>query len=204
MKKHRLLVYQWLGHRYRGLLLLLWVLLLVLAVYDFNVRPIFDDTVWPMAWVALGASLILWFYYGLLIRRATVTVQPRVLLVQGPLRSIRISYSRITAVTSTQLVRHHAPKQYKGPERIMLEALGGQTCLHIELKSYPKQYQQRRFWFSRFLFSDIRPGLLLVVEDWMALSRQLEVARSQWHESNKASRQGDKRSLAARVLDDRR
>jgi extradiol dioxygenase family protein len=78
----------------------------------------------------------------------------------------------------------------------LLDDLGAQTCLHIELSSYPKSYKYRRFWYSRFLFSEVKPGMLLVVDDWMALSRQLEVARSRWHEENKARRQGDQRSLA--------
>jgi hypothetical protein len=201
MKKHKLLVYQWLARRYRGLLFWLWGLLLILGWYDFNIRPIFGDTVWPFVWVALVASFVLWLYYGLLVRRAAVIIQPRVLLVRGPLHSLRISYGRITSITSTQLVGHHERKHYTGPERALLNDLGPQTCLHIELSSYPKSYKYRRFWYSRFLFSEVKPGLLLVVEDWMALSRQLEVARSRWHEENKARRRGDQRSLAARVLD---
>jgi hypothetical protein len=202
MTKHKLLVYQWLSNRYRGLLLLLWVLLLVLGLYDFNIRPIFGDNVWYMAWVAAAVSFVLWLYYGVLVRRAGVVIQPRLLLVRGPLRTMKISYGRINTVTSTQLVRHHAPGQQKGVNRTLVEALGGQTCLHIALHSLPKQYKWRHYWYSPFLFSELNPGLLLVVDDWMALSRQLEVARSKWHEANKAHRQGDKRSLAARVLDE--
>ncbi|MFO7541140.1 MAG: hypothetical protein R6X32_24120 [Chloroflexota bacterium] len=203
MKKQKLLVYQWLSQRYRGLLLWLWVVLLILAVYDFTTRPLFGAAVWPMVWVAFGASFLLWLYYALLLQRAAVILQPRVLLVRGPVRSMRISYGRITTITSTQLIRHHDYKQLKGPERVLVEAVGGQTCLYIELSSYPKQYKHRRLWYSRFLFSMMRPGLLLVVEDWMTLSRQLEGARLQWHDSNKAQHREDKRSLAARVLDEK-
>lgn len=180
----------------------LWVLLLILALYDFNKRPLFGDGVWQMVWVAFGASFILWLYYGLLVRRAAVIVQPRVVIIRGPLRSMRISYGRIAAITSTQLVYHHPRKQYKGPSLVLIEAIGNKSCLHIELHTYPKQYTRRQFWYSRFLFSEQRPGLLLVVDDWMALSRQLEEARLRWHDANRAQRKGDTRSLAARVLDD--
>jgi hypothetical protein len=203
MKRHKLLVYQWLNQRYRTYFLLLWLLLLLLAVYDFTIRPLFADNLWPMVWVALVAAFLLWLYYTLLVRRASVEIQPRVLVIRGPLRTMKISYGRIQSVTSTQLIRHHDPKQHKGPTRTLIEEVGGQTCLHIALHTLPQQYQQRRFWYSPLLFSDINPGLLLVVEDWMALSRQLEVARSEWHQTNKVRRQGDKRSLAARVLDEK-
>jgi hypothetical protein len=84
---------------------------LILGWYDFNIRPIFGDTVWPFVWVALAASVILWLYYNLLLQRAAVIIQPRVLLVRGPFHSMRISYGRITSITSTQLIRHHEPKQ---------------------------------------------------------------------------------------------
>ncbi len=202
MKTHKLLVYQWLSRRYRGLFLLLWLLLLLLAVYDFNIRPLFDDALWPLVWVAWGASFILWLYYVLLLRRASVEIQPRVLLLRGPLRTMKISYGRITSVTSTQLISHHNPDQHKGTTRTLIKEIGGQTCLHLSLHNFPKQYQSRRFWYSPLLFSEVNPGLLLVVEDWMALSRQLEVARAEWHQTNKLRRHGDKRSLAARVLDE--
>jgi hypothetical protein len=200
MKKHKLLVYQLLSQRYRALYFWLWLVLLILAVYDYTTQPLFGD-VWPLVWLAWPIAFILWLYYGPLMRRASVQLQPRSLVIQGPLRAMRISYGRIAAITSTQLFRHHDPKQYKGRDHTIIETIGGHTCLHIELNSYPKQYQERYRWYNRFLFSERRPGLLLVVDDWMALSRQLETARSGWHEQHKASRQEDRRSLAARVLD---
>jgi hypothetical protein len=200
MTKHKLLVYQLLSQRYRALYFWLWLVLLILAIYDFTTQPIFGDA-WPLVWVAWGLTLLFWFYYGPLMRRASVQLQPRSLVVQGPLRAMRISYGRITTVTSSQLFRHYDAKQFKGRDLTIIETIGANTCVHVELNSFPRQYQQRRRWFHRFLFSERRPGLLLVVDDWMALSRQLETARGRWHDQHKASRQEDKRSLAARILD---
>ena len=83
----------------------------------------------------------------------------------------------------------------------MVEPFYHLTCVFVEMNSFPRAFTRRRLWFSRLLFSPMRPGLLIVVEDWMNLSRAIDKARNEWHEKRRSNEKGDKRSLAAQILD---
>lgn len=84
----------------------------------------------------------------------------------------------------------------------MVEPLYQYTCGFVELYSYPKKLStKKRKRFPKFLFSPRRLGLLLVVDDWMKLSRDVEIARQKWRETHKGGEKEDTRTLAARILD---
>ena len=181
----------------RGKLLWLGLILLTLAIYDL-LQPILGDS-WFLIWFAIGIISIVWLYYAILVRRASIQIHPKYLLLQGPIAYIRLSYGRMTTITSTQLGRHYPLEQLARRERPLAKSLYTHTCTFIELNSLPKAFKTRHYWFPRFLFGTTQPGLLLAVEDWMALNRDIELARQAWHERRR--NKGDKRSLAARILD---
>jgi hypothetical protein len=52
------------------------------------------------------------------------------------------------------------------------------TGVFIELNGYPRAFKWRRWWFPRTLFGTRKMGLLCYVDDWMALSRELESVRA--------------------------
>jgi hypothetical protein len=68
------------------------------------------------------------------------------------------------------------------------------------LKSYPKLFRWRNFWFPKYVFGTSRPGLLCVVNDWIALSRDVEAYRGNRYERVFNPDRGQGRSLAAKVL----
>ena len=199
MKKHRLLLYAVIGRRVRGKALLMVLFLALIAVYDLFV-PVLGER-WPLVWVALLASLALWFYYAVLLRRAALQVRPRYLRLQGPLYGLNISYERLLSVTTTLVGHQYPPDQISGYERELLKEFQGATAVLVELRALPPAFKRRRFWFHRLLFSTTRPGLLLMVDDWMAASRDIEAARTKWYDQYKPRERPDNRSLAARVLD---
>lgn len=199
-RKHPLLLYTIMSRRMRGKLLWLLLLLLALGIFDLLVRPLFGDF-WFMIWGAAGAVALLWFYYGVLVRRAAVVVKPEHILLQGPLRGVKISYGRIATVVSTRPSQHGQHETVRGRERSLLEPYLHVTCIFVELNSFPKRLQHGHRWFLRALFSSLLPGLVLIVPDWMALSRDLEQARAARRDKLHKTKQEDKRSLALRVLD---
>ncbi len=122
MKKHKLLLYDQMSRRMRGRLLWLGLTLLVLAVVDL-LRPFLGPTFY-LLWLVVGLVVLLWLYYGILVRRAGVVVTPSYLLLQGPLRGVKISYGRISAVTSTQMAQHYDFDALKGGERRLVQPFG--------------------------------------------------------------------------------
>ncbi|GIK59032.1 MAG: hypothetical protein HND44_07775 [Chloroflexi bacterium] len=200
MKKHRLLLYEFSSRRVRGKLLLLWLLLLALALYDRFITEVLGDF-WFVVWLMIPVLVALWVYYAYLVRRAALIVTPQYVLLQGPLTAVKISYGRIASITSTHMAQHHDPQSLKMGDHFRVDPLYEYTCGFIEFISVPPGLKKNRRHFSRFLFSPQRPGLLLVVDDWMKLSRDLEVARQKWQEAHGIGKKEDTRSLAARILD---
>lgn len=199
MKKHKLLLYEYGSARMRNKVLLLWLILLALALYDYKF-PVLGEY-WFALWLLIPALVLLWIYYAFFVRRAALIVTPNYLTLQGPLTAVKISYGRITAVTSTHLNQHYPLKSLKGREKFRVRPLYDYTCGFIELYHFPPRLKQKRRHFSRFLFSPRRQGLLLVVDDWMQLSRDVEIGRQKWHEARGPRNKTDNRSLAARILD---
>jgi hypothetical protein len=202
VKRHKLLLYELMSRRRRGLLLALAVTLFVLAVYD-QFSPVLPDDLWYLIWLAWLAVVAFWIYYAVLVRRAAVHVRPEYLRLQGPLFGANISYGRVHSATSARMEQHYRFDALSGSNQALLRPLYQQTCLFIELNSYPPSFKFRRFWFPRFLFGSSRPGLICAVEDWMSLSQDVEAARGHRQEQFSTRRSGDARSLAMRVLDER-
>lgn len=200
MKSHRLLLYERISQRMRGKLFWLLLFSLGLGLYDQFTAVLGDN--FYILWIAIPAIAILWFYYAILVPRTALQIHPNYLRLRGPLKRINISYGRVHSTTSSHLAQHYPFDQLKRVEQSLLDPYYGETCVFIELRSYPPPFQRRHLWFSRLLFGASRPGLLLVVEDWLLLSRDVESARSRWQEQRSESRQEDRRSLAARVLDE--
>jgi len=200
LKKHRLLLYDRLGRHMRPISLLLLIILLAIGVYDQFAAVLGDN--WYWLWMAAGFVLLLWFYYAILLRRGAIQVHPNYLKLQGALLGVKVSYGRFHSATSARLEQHYPYQSLTNREKDLLEPLYGQTCLFIELRSYPPRLKNWRFWFPRFLLGTNRPGIICVVDDWMALSRDIEAARVVWQQKHDKRGGGEARSLAARVLDE--
>ena len=199
VKKHRLLVFEVLSKRLRNKVLLLFLILLGIGIYDL-ITPILPDALWFWFWVIIFLVFMLWFYYAFLVRRASIQARPKSLRLQGPLIAFNISYGRIYSVTSAQMGQHYPWESLKGREQGILEPIYNRTCVFIELRSYPKLFRWRNFWFPKYLFGTSRSGLVCVVNDWIALSRDVEAYRGNRYERVYNPDRDASRSLAAKVL----
>ncbi len=185
----------------RGRFFWLAWLLFTLGLYDLLIAPVMGEA-WYWLWVALALVLLLWFYYARLLPRTAVQPRAQYFVLQGPLRRVKISYGRIHTITPVKLAQHLHPNSLSNGEREVLEPYLHVTAVFVALSSMPKPLQKPRLWFPRWLFSPVQPGLLLVVNDWLALSRELEECRAAWRDQRLQAAQPDRRSLAARVLQD--
>jgi hypothetical protein len=200
LKKHQLLLYDRLGRHMRPISLLLLVILLAIGIYDQLTAVLGDG--WYWLWLATGFVLLLWFYYAILLRRGAIQVHPNYLKLQGALLGVKVSYGRFHSATSARLEQHYPYQSLTNREKDLLEPLYDQTCLFVELRSYPPRLKNWRFWFPRFLLGTNRPGIICVVDDWMGLSRDIEAARVVWQQKHDKRGGGEARSLAAKVLDE--
>lgn len=186
----------------RRKLLLLWLVLLAVAVYDWF-QPTFGDY-WFLLWLVIPIIIVLWVYYAFVVPRAWLIVTPQHLVLNVPFREVVIEYERIANVTSTQLAQHYSLKELSGRERALAKPFFKRTCALIEMQRFPADLRRRRLWFPRIFFSTGRPGLLLVVDDWIQLSRDVTSARDHWraeHAPLRTDEDDDHRSLAAKILD---
>lgn len=200
--RHPLLISRQLSRQMKAKLAWIMLLCAAIGVYDFYTRALGGG--WYWVWVAVAACLGLWVYYGWLLRRVSIQVRPNFIRLQGAVRSFNISYGRVLTVTSATLSQHYKLTEMKSSERRLLEPFWHQACLLVELNQYPPALQKApHLWLPRYLFGTRRPGLLLVVEDWMALSREIEAARSEWQrQRGQQERMQNQRTLAARIMDE--
>jgi hypothetical protein len=197
MSKFPLQYYQRLGGRLRWTLFFLSITFFALILYDLVV-PTFGRVNVFLA-VALASSLVLLFYYTVLISRGTVQIRTKHLRLQGPLRGVNVSYGRIRSVVSTSLNSYHPFDQLKSSERSVLKPLYGKTCIFIEMNGFPSSFKRRRLWFPRILFGKAQSGILVQVEDWMELTQRIESELIRYrHGRDGRSRQA--RTLVGRIL----
>jgi hypothetical protein len=182
----------------RWKLALLAVLMLALGLYD-QVTGILGPN-WVWIWLGLLVVVLLWFYYAVLMRRTAIHVAPAYVRLQGPLYGRKISYGRIQLVTPSKLEQHYTYESLSLGERPILKPFFYRTCAFVELKSYPKAFKWRRFWFPRTLFGTRKKGLLCYVDDWMAFSQDLESVRARYQARQGNGRNRRQMTLAGRIL----
>ena len=198
-RTHPLLLYQLISQRMRNKLLLFMVLFLAAGVVDLFVMPVLGD-LWYFTWVGFAGAALLWLYYAVLLKRAAIKVRPDLLVLQGPLSRLKISYGRIISATSVRLESHHSYKQLTSWQKSTFRPLYQETCVLIDLDGLPRAAKWQKNLLAKQLFSSTGPGILAGVQDWIALSQDIEVARSGWITRREAQLKGDTRSLAAKVM----
>jgi hypothetical protein len=198
MTKHRLLIFDRIGRRMRWRLALLLIVLLLVGVYDQFTGYL--GSLWFGWWLAIFLVGTLYLYYAILMRRASIQVGKGSLRFQGPLAGYNISYGRIYTVVSSNMDQHYSKNQLSRTERAILKPLYYRSCLFIELSSYPRRLKRRRLWFPRIFFSPNRLGLICHVEDWMALSQEIDTARSLRENAQSQAHISNRKTLVGRIL----
>lgn len=144
----------------------------------------------PLICVPLLAALLIMAYAYLARRTAWVQCRTKHLYIQTPIYPLAVSYGRFKIVRPTTFAEVFDPAKVKGMRRDWLQPYWTQTVLVVELSKYPVNETWLRLWFSPYLLTPNGTGLVLLVSDWMALSRQLEDFRTDWDMRRVARRQG--------------
>jgi hypothetical protein len=126
--------------------------------------------------VAAVAGLAFFVYTLLGPRLAYVQCRPTHLRINTPFFRLAISYSRVRATRPVPF----DPSSVRWSERRLVAPFRGQTVVALDLYHYPVSRRWLRLWLNEFMLADNFLGLLLLVPDWMALSRDIAASRSQW------------------------
>ncbi|CAG1011018.1 hypothetical protein ANAEL_04073 [Anaerolineales bacterium] len=116
----------------------------------------------------------------LLILRKSAYVQPFSdhLRLATPLLRLNISYRRIRRASSANMGALFPRNTVSSWRAEIIEPLAKMTALVIELNSHPKSQSSLRLFLSPFFFKDKSPHFVILVDDWMRFSAELESMRT--------------------------
>ncbi len=113
-------------------------------------------------------------------RLAWVQCRPTHLRIQAPILSLAISYGRFKDVIPTAFYDIFNPNEERAARRHWLRPYWSQTAILVKLSEYPVNKMWLRLWLSPYLMSPGKPGIVLLVKDWMTLSQQIDDYRTAW------------------------
>lgn len=171
----RLLIYERMWQRWAWPLFLLIPASVAFWWYSPAI-PIITQRFRILTLVPALVAVLLLAYTFLARRMAWVQCRQKHLRIQTPFYPLAVSYGRIREVRPQQFAHIFDPAQQKPARRNWLRPYWGKTALVVDLSSYPVSRLWLRLWLSPYVLHE--PGLILLVDDWMALSRQLDDFRA--------------------------
>jgi len=178
-RRHPLVIYRNVINRWWPETLTLGILLAVLA-WPIYKSPLGQVESWRwMGMLALGLGIILFALLLLAMRgMAYVQVFPTFVRLVTPFLRLNISHKRLRRSTTTEMRTLFPPETMRGWKRDVIAPLGGRTAVVLELNGWPADPQLMRIFLSTFFFKDKTPHFVILVDDWMRFSTELESMRA--------------------------
>ncbi len=144
------------------------------AVYSWG----FEQWRW-LTFASIG-GLHIFLGILLLLMSKSAYVQPFSdhLRLVTPFLRLNISYKRFRRASSANMGALFPPKSVSNWQADIIQPLAKLTVLIIELNGYPMSRSRLRLFLSPLFFKDKTPHLVILVNDWMKLSAELESMRS--------------------------
>jgi hypothetical protein len=178
-KKYKLIVYQHMLNRWWPAMITMGLGMFALA-YSEYIDPIAQFIAWR--WQLFGAVGGLAIFIGLLFivikNFAYIQPRPNYLKLATPFFRVNISYKRIKRTRPTEMHTLFPRKSLSGWMQDIFAPLANKTALVIELTGYPISPTILRMFLSRFFFKDKTPHLVILVQDWMMFSAELDSMRT--------------------------
>jgi hypothetical protein len=174
--RYPLVVYTHMINRWWPAVFTLGLALLALswALYSWG----FEDWRW-LSFTSIG-GLCIFLGVLLLLMRKSAYVQPFSdhLRLVTPFLRLNISYKRFRRTTTANMGALFPPQSVSSWRREIIQPLAKMTALVIELNGYPKSQSTLRLFLSPLFFKDKTPHFVILVDDWMKFSNELESMRS--------------------------
>jgi len=138
----------------------------------------FEDWRW-LATTSIG-GLNIFIGILLLILRKSAYVQPfsNHLRLVTPFLRLNISYKRFRRASSANMGTLFPRDSVSSWRAEIIEPMAKMTALVIELSGYPMSQSTLRLFLSPLFFKDKTPHFVILVDDWMRFSNELESIRA--------------------------
>jgi hypothetical protein len=178
-RKYPLIVYRHMLNRWWPAMFAMGLGMFALA-YSEYIDPIAQFLSWRWQLAAgVGVLAIMVGVFFLVIKQiAYVQPLPGHLKFVTPFMRINISYKRFKRTTTTEMRYLFPYKSLSGWMQDIFSPLASRTALVIDLNAYPISPVVLRLFLSRFFFKDKTPHLVILVEDWLRFSSELESIRT--------------------------
>jgi hypothetical protein len=100
------------------------------------------------------------------------------LLIASPFLRVKVPYRRIKRTFTSEMSALFPVKKLSAARRDILAPFARSTALIIVLDSYPVSAGLLRAFMSPFFFYEKTPHFVLLVDDWMSLSIEMESIRT--------------------------
>ena len=126
-----------------------------------------------------------------MVARLRGFVQARMgyLVIVTGILTLKISYRRVLSARPVDFGQLYSPAGMKWADKNFLQPYFGKTILAIITKGYPVSPRVLRLFFPKFFIHPKDTGFLLIIEDWMGLSTEIDQLMNAWRE-----KRGPKRS----------
>lgn len=178
-KRYPLLVYEHILKRWYPAIFTLSIALAVFWWFLPTIMPTkvanwLDNLVFYSSIGALSLSI----FFVSIRKMAYIRPYRNYLRLATPFFRVNISYKRIQKTTTTEMQSLFPASSLSAWTREQMSPLMFKTAIVLELKSFPLPYPVLRLFLSPYFFKDKSPHFVLLVEEWMRFSSEIESFRS--------------------------
>ncbi len=197
--KYPLIVYRHMLNRWWPAMIAIGLGMFALA-YSEYIAPLgkFLPWRWQLFAGIGGLAILIGVFFWIIRYFAYVQPLRNYLKLVTPFMRLNISYKRFKKTTATEMRYIFAYKSMSGWVRDIFSPLANKTALVIDLNGYPISPVLLRLFLSRFFFKDKTPHLVILVQDWMRFSSELESMRS-GIDPNPPAQKRSKNSILSRL-----
>jgi hypothetical protein len=177
--KYPLIVYRHMLNRWWPAMIAIGLGMFALA-YSEYITPLGKLLTWRWQLPATvgGLAILIGVFFWIIRYFAYVQPLPNSLKLATPFMRLNISYKRFQKTTATEMKYLFSYKKMSGWVRDIFSPLANKTALVIDLNGYPISPVLLRLFLYRFFFKDKTPHLVILVQNWMRFSSELESMRS--------------------------
>lgn len=199
-RKYPLIVYRHMVNRWWPPMFAFGLCMFALAYREY-IDPLaqFIAWRWQLAAVVGVLAILVGLFLFIIKYFAYVQVFPTYLKLVTPFFRINISYKRITRTTTTEMRHLFPPKSLSGWMQDIFAPLAHLTGVVIDLNGYPMPPTVLRRFLSRFFFKDKTPHIVILVNDWMLFSAELESMRSNTDPNPTGKKKRSRDSILSRL-----
>jgi hypothetical protein len=178
-RKYPLIVYRHMLDRWWPAMIAIGLGMFALA-YSEYIHPMsqFIAWRWQLAAAVGVLAILVGLFFWVIRHLAYVQALPNHLKLVTPFMRMNISYKRFKRTVTTEMRTIFPPKSLSWWPREIFAPLANRTAMLIDLTGYPISPFVLRMFLSRFFFKDKTPHLVILVNDWMRFSAELESMRT--------------------------